>query len=286
MLAASCAPAAPTGSRASPSASSSTPAAPSSSPTSPAPTTTSQLGPVFLIVMENKPAATALDPGSAPYTAALARRYGLATNYRAVAHPSLPNYLALTSGETFGITDDVYHRLPAGGIGAQLTSAGISWRAYFEGMTQGCFGPGVRYALKHNPFAYYGGACPQNVVSLDPLAEDLRQGTPRFLFIKPDLCHDTHDCPVSTGDDWLRQWVAVILASPAWQAGGTLLLTWDEGTGAGNRVAALVITPEAKGRTSALPYDHYSLLATMEDLLGLPRLGKAVGARPMRDLLP
>ena len=74
--------------------------------------------------------------------------------------------------------------------------------------------------------------------------------------------------------------------SPAWQAGGTLLLTWDEGSGAGNRVAALVITPEAKGRTSALPYDHYSLLATMEDLLGLPRLGKAVGARPMRDLLP
>jgi phospholipase C len=236
--------------------------------------------------MENKPVSTALDPGSAPYTAALSRRYGLATNYYAVAHPSLPNYLALTSGETFGISDDAYHTLPAGGLGAQLTRAGITWRAYYEGMTQGCFGSGIRYAVKHNPFAYYGGACPENVVSLDPLAGDLRQGTPRFLFINPDLCHDTHDCPVSTGDDWLRQWVQAIVASPAWLAGGTLFVTWDEGTDADNRVATLVIAPETAGRTSALRYDHYSLLATIEDLLGLPRLGNASGARPMSDLLP
>jgi phospholipase C len=237
-------------------------------------------------VLENKTAATAVGRGLAPYTAALAHRYGLATNYRAVAHPSLPNDLALTSGSTFGITDDAYHRLPAGGLGAQLTSAGISWRAYFEGMTQGCFGRGLRYALKHNAFAYYGGACPPNVVPLDPLAEDLRKGTPRFLFIKPDLCHDTHDCPASTGDTWLRRWVEMILASPAWQAGGTLFVTWDEGTGSDNRVATLVVAPTGAGRTSAQPYDHYSLLATMEDLMGLPRLGKAAAARPMTDLLP
>jgi hypothetical protein len=114
----------------------------------------------------------------------------------------------------------------------------------------------------------------------------LHRGTPRFLFIKPDLCHDTHDCPVSTGDAWLRQWVEMILASPAWQAGGTLFVTWDEGTGSDNRVATLVLAPKAAGRTSARPYDHYSLLATMEDLMGLPRLGKAAGAQPMTDLLP
>jgi hypothetical protein len=241
---------------------------------------------VFVIVMENKAAATALDPGLAPYTAALARRFGLATNYRAVAHPSLPNYLALTSGDTFGISDDAYHRLPAGGIGAQLSSAGISWRGYFEGMTQGCFGAGVRYALKHNPFAYYGGDCPPNIVSLEPLAQDLRQATPRFLFIKPDLCHDTHDCPVSEGDAWLRQWVELILESPAWQAGGTLFLTWDEGTGVENRVATLVITPQVPAGSSAVQYDHYSLLATIEDLMGLPRLGNAARAGSMKDLIP
>jgi phospholipase C len=236
--------------------------------------------------MENKSASTALNPSVAPYTAALAQRYGLATNYRAVASPSLPNYLALTSGDTFGITDDAYHRLPAGGVGTQLTNAGVSWRAYFEGMTQDCFMSGGGYALKHNPFAYYGGGCPPNLVPLDPLVQDLQQDTPRFLFIKPNLCHDTHDCPVATGDAWLRQWVDAILASPAWQAGGKLFVTWDEGSGADNRVATLVIAPNTASRTSAVLYDHYSLLATIEDLLGVPRLGKAAGAQPMNDLLP
>ncbi|HEV3231843.1 MAG TPA: alkaline phosphatase family protein [Candidatus Dormibacteraeota bacterium] len=294
LLAPGCAPGGPAGARRTPGQSPSalaTPSAPASPTPSPAPAAATasaapvQAGSVFLIVMENKTAAAALDPGAAPYTAALARRYGSATAYHAVSHPSLPNYLALTSGSTWGIADDGYHRLPAGGIGAQLSAAGIPWRAYLEGMSHGCFGAGTRYAVKHNPFAYYGGACPPNVVSLDPLAADLRAGTPRFLYIKPDLCHDTHDCPVASGDAWLRQWVGAILASPAWRAGGTLFLTWDEGTGSNNRVAALVIRPDVAGRTSARAYDHYSLLATIEDLLGVPRLGQAARANPMRDLL-
>ncbi|HYM66840.1 MAG TPA: alkaline phosphatase family protein, partial [Patescibacteria group bacterium] len=74
-----------------------------------------------------------------PYIANLAGQYGLATNYHGVSHPSLPNYLALTSGSTWGIADDGYHQLPAGGLGSQLTAAGIDWRAYMEGMTNGCF---------------------------------------------------------------------------------------------------------------------------------------------------
>ncbi len=126
--------------------------------------------------MENTGLARALR--SKPI-AALASRSLLATNYHAVARPSLPNYLALTSGSTWDITDDDYHVLPPGGLGAQLTAAGISWRAYMEGLTAaGCTRSPYPYALKHNPFAYYGGACPSNVVGLEALEADLQGDTP------------------------------------------------------------------------------------------------------------
>src|SRR5437660_5532060 len=148
--------------------------------------------------MENSSLATAL---RAPSISALAAKYTLATNYYAVSSPSLPNYLALTSGSTWGITDDGYHSLPVGGLGAQLTAAGVSWRAYMEGLTSaGCTGSPYPYALKHNPFAYYGGACPANVVPLDALDADLPANTPNFLLITPGPCHHApHSAPPEAG---------------------------------------------------------------------------------------
>src|SRR5215471_2143055 len=132
---------------------------------SPVPIPTPSIGPpprhVFVIVMENRSYGQAL---AGQYTARLAHDYAVATNYHGVSHPSLPNYLAMTSGSTWGITDDGFHQLPAGGLGKQLTDAGVSWRAYMEGMNNGCFRSGYPYALKHNPFAYYGATCPANVV--------------------------------------------------------------------------------------------------------------------------
>jgi hypothetical protein len=143
--------------------------------------------------MENKLPSAALDPKAAPYTAALARDHGLARNYFAVARPSLPNYLALTSGSTWGITDDDRHTLPREDLGHQLTAAHISWRAYMEGMGADCLSSAGRYALKHDPFPYYGGECPPNVVPLSRLQADLAGSAPRFVWITPDLCDDTHD---------------------------------------------------------------------------------------------
>ena len=101
---------------------------------------------VFVIVMENRSYSQAIASG---YESQLAAQYGMATNYHGVSHPSLPNYLALTSGSTWGIADDGFHALPAGGLGAQLTDAGIEWRAYMEGMSNGCFHSPYPYALKH-----------------------------------------------------------------------------------------------------------------------------------------
>ena len=241
---------------------------------------------VFLIVMENRSARQALQ-GS--FVASLAARYGVAANYHAVAHPSVPNYLALTSGSTWGVVDDSFHNLPRRDLGTELTAAGVSWRAYMEGMTSaGCMESPLPYDPGHNPFLFYGGRCPSNVVPLTALGGDLAVNTPRFSWITPDRCHDTHDCDVSVGDRWLSQEVGLITDSAAWQSNGVLFITWDEddGTSDDNRVLTLVIQPRSTHRESSRYYTHYSLLATVEDLLGVKRLGESVQATPMTDLLP
>jgi len=237
---------------------------------------------VFVIVMENHSFEEALQGA---YTAELEKQVGVATNYHAITHPSVPNYLAITSGTTWGVDADIYRALPPQDIGHQLTAARVRWRAYMEALGPGCFDSPPPYDGDHNPFAYYGGRCPDNVVPFSELSQDLTATATRFSWIGPDTCHDQHDCSIAAGDDWLRQTVGMITSSPAWQADAVLFITWDEDSGRGdNRVLTLVLRPDVKHRVSAVSYDHYSLLATIEDILGVPRLANAATATPMRDL--
>ena len=239
---------------------------------------------VFVIVMEN----TGLDRAlGSPSIGGLAQRYALFTDYHAVSRPSLPNYLAITSGSTWGISDDGYHALPATGLGAQLTAAGISWRAYMEGMTAaGCMRSPYPYALKHDPFAYYGGACPANVVPFEDLVADLNGATPSFVWITPGLCHDAHDCAIDESGAWLDDQVSRIVSSKAWSQSSALFIVWDEGDGNdANLVPLIVATSRGLTGQIATPYDHYDLLATIEDAFDLPRLGAAAQAKPMAEVL-
>lgn len=256
-------------------------ASPSTSTSAQAPPTAGKPH-VFLIVLENRSYSEALGMS---YIAQLAAKYGLATDYHGVSHPSLPNYLAMTSGSTWGIADDGYHRLPAGGLGAQLTKAGIDWRAYMEGMNNGCFNSGYPYAVKHNPFAYFGGTCPPQVVPFTRFSGDMSGTVPNFVWITPNLCHDGHDCSDATVNDWLTQTVPIILGTKAWQQDGVLFITYDEGEDAANSVLTLVIHPRPILHRSSRQYNHYSLLATIEDQLGVPRLGDAANATPMSGLM-
>jgi len=239
---------------------------------------------VFVIVMENTSLGRAL--GSQPI-ARLAAANALATNYHAVARPSLPNYLALTSGSTWDIADNEYHALPSADVGTQLTAARVSWRAYMEGMTtDGCMRSPYPYALKHNPFAYYGGACPANVVPIEALDADLAGDTPSFVWITPGLCHDGHDCALDMAAAWLDGLVSKIVSAVAWRSGGMLFIVWDEGDGGDtNLVPLIVLTTRASPMRVETEFDHYSLLATIEDVFGLPRLGAAATARPLTELL-
>jgi hypothetical protein len=224
---------------------------------------------VVVIVMENRDYSSVI---GLPYIRSIATAATALTDYHAAGHPSLPNYLALTSGTTWGISDDGYHVLPQQDLGDQLTSAGVPWRAYMEGVGSDCRVSTGRYAVRHDPFAYYGGRCPASVVPLGDLAPDLAGASPpRFMWITPDLCHDMHDCSSSVGDAWLSRTVPSILSSPA-MSNGVVFVTWDENEGGGSNQVLTLVLGARRPRSPSAPSAHAALLATVEDLLGLPRL--------------
>ena len=250
---------------------------------------------VIWIWMENKSYSQVVGSSAAPYLNSLAAGCGLATNYTAVTHPSLPNYIAATSGSYWGIGDDnppSSHPLAVNSIFEQAGSAG----SYEESMPSNCdLTASGSYAPKHNPEAYYTNvrtACaadnvPMGTTSSGAFASALSSGTlPKFSFVTPNLCNDMHDCSVQTGDVWLQSWVPKITSSPTYQAGNTVLfITWDEDDSqTGNHVATLVVSPyTSAGTKSATAYTHYSLLRTTEELLGITTfLGNAASATSMR----
>jgi acid phosphatase len=252
---------------------------------------------IFTIVMENHSYSQIIGSGSAPYINSLAAKYGLATNYVAVAHPSLPNYLALTGGSTFGITSDCTTCFVSAPNIAKdrVEASGRSWKAYMESMPRACFvGDSYPYMQKHDPFIYFNdirtnAAECNKVVPYSTLATDLGSAgtTPNYAWITPNMCNDMHDCSVSTGDTWLKNNVPAILNSAAFTTQNSLLMiTWDEDNGAsGNHVATLVIAKDVPaGFRSSVRYTHYSLLRTVESAWGLaPLTGNDGGASPMSD---
>jgi phosphatidylinositol-3-phosphatase len=222
---------------------------------------------------------------AAPYENQLAGQCGLATNYHAVTHPSLPNYIAATSGDYWGIADDnapSSHPLSVPSIYSQVKAAGLTWRDYEESAPGNCpTASSGTYAVKHDPAPYYTGIrsdcanwdIPMGTTSSGAFVNDLNKGTlPAFSFVTPNLCNDTHDCSIATGDAWLKGWIPKITSSSAYQSGTTVLfLTWDEDDGSSsNRVVTIVVSPTTPaGTRSATSFTHYSLLKTTEQLLGV-----------------
>jgi phosphatidylinositol-3-phosphatase len=228
---------------------------------------------VVVIVFENKERGDVLGSGVAPVFDQLAARYAQATNDRAVAHPSLPNYLALVSGSTHGVVDDC-ENCPQSGptIGSQLTQRGRSWGAYAEG-----YPSSPRYAKKHVPFLYFSG----ELTHVHPLSVFAPDRLPAYSFVVPDLCHDMHDCSVATGNSWLATFIKPLLAI----RGTAIFIVFDEGAsslGGGGHVALIVAGRPVKPHSVYRPAtSHYGLLRTIEDALGLPALGAAAHTSPL-----
>jgi len=241
--------------------------------------------------MENKEQGRVLGRPDAPFLTGLGRRGGVAANSFGVRHPSLPNYIALVSGSTQGITDDCTScTAPAPNLAGQLERAGRTWAAYLEGLPAPCARPAFagRYAKKHDPFAYDPAIAARPArcrrrMPLARLATDVRRDRlADFVLITPDLCHDTHDCGVAAGDRFLARIVPGLL--PALGPHGMLVVTYDEGDSDrgccggshGGRIATVLAGPDvAAGARMTRPIDHYGVLATVEDAFGLRRLAAA-----------
>lgn len=249
---------------------------------------------IAVVVMENRSEASIIGNPEAPYINSLARTNAYLDNYSGVTHPSLPNYLALIGGDTFGITSDCTDCfVNSRNLADSLADAGISGKAYMEDMPGACFG-GSRgnYAQKHNPFAYFDNvrndpARCMAVVPYSELAGDLAgDNLPTFIWITPNLCHDMHDCSVATGDRWLADNLPPLLNSSGFSQ-SLLALVWDENDGSpGNRVPLILAGPQIRpGYISHTPANHYSLLRTIELAWGLPPLTANDGAaQPITDV--
>jgi acid phosphatase len=248
---------------------------------------------VVLVVFENHEATEIAGNPDAPTFNALARRYATLTSYDAVAHPSLPNYLALVSGSTQGITSDCTECIVRGrSLADTLGAAGKTWKTYAEDLPYPGFtgGSAGRYAKKHDPFLYFRDVADSRVrrnrvVPFTQLGRDLaRHRLPDFSLVIPNLCNDMHDCSVATGDAWLKAHVVPLLRSPELR-GGVVFVVFDEGTsdtGGGGRIEALVLGPTVRrGSRFTKPTNHYGLLRTIEDAWKLPRLGHSRTGTPI-----
>ena len=235
--------------------------------------------------MENHGSGSIIGSSQAPYVNQLANSYGLATNYFAISHPSLPNYIALTSGGTQGVGDDngpSSHPLNVPSIFSQLP--GGQSRSLQESMPSNCLkSDSGQYVLHHDPMAYYtnlGSDCGSFDVPFGA-SPDLSAA---FTFITPNAIHDMLNGTVAQGDSFLSSYVPALMATAQYQAGNTaIFITWDEdeNSGGSNKVPTIVVSPYTGAVKVSTSYSHYSLLRTAEDLLGLPALGGAVTASPM-----
>lgn len=232
--------------------------------------------PVVVIVMENKDYG---DVVNAPYLSDFASRGTLFTNYHANTHPSLPNYMAMTSGvlSCNGSDSCATNSFTQNNIFRQLGKARIGWRAYEESMPSNCArSSSGSYLVRHNPPPYYtdlAKTCPKRDLPYpNPVPSPLKP----FTFVTPNACNDMHDCSVTTGDNWLAAHVPALL-----QNNVTVVIVFDEGStsdGGGGHVYAAVVGPNlSAGHTDSTSYSHYNLLAGLEDHFGVPRLAGAVG---------
>jgi phosphatidylinositol-3-phosphatase len=242
---------------------------------------------VILIVMENHGFDQVA--GHSPFLNSLAHRCGLAAGYHAVAHPSLPNYLALTSGSTQGLVGQDCSPGSACQSGGESIFSQTPWRAYAESMTARCsLTNSGDYAVRHNPAVYYTRVkeeCATADVPLTELPGDLRSDRlAPYTIITPNLCSDEHNCGVSNGDAWLARWVPRLTSSAVYRRGATaIFITYDEDDrGEDNRVYTVVVARSVRpGTVAETPFTHYSMLRTNEQLLGLPPIGEAATAASM-----
>jgi hypothetical protein len=260
-------------------------------------TSAAPFGHIFIVVEENTDYSSVVGTTAMPYLNSLISQYGLATQYYANTHPSIGNYMMLTTGQI--LTNDDGQTLSSFPVSAdnvvrELLAAGKTWKSYAEdlpsvGYTGGNTG---NYAVRHNPLAYMtdvqnSSVQVQNLVPFTQFATDLTNGTlPDYSFIVPNLCNDAHNCSISTADTWLQGNIDPLIKSPLFQKDGLLIIVFDESasdnTNGGGRVVAVLISGAVSkvGYQSTTLYQHQSTLRLTLEGLGVTTLPGAAATAP------
>ena len=234
-----------------------------------------------IVIMENHAYGEVIGSPQAPYLNQLARQGTLFTHSYAITHPSEPNYLALFAGGTQGVTDDSCpHRFTAANLASELIAAGKTFAGYSEDLpgTGSAVCTSGEYARKHVPWTDFSNvpAADSQPFTSFPAGDYAR--LPALSFVIPNLCHDMHDCPVSTGDAWLR---AHLSGYARWAAShaSLLVVTWDEDdSSAGNQIPTIMTGQMVRAGRYSAPVTHYGVLRTLESLYRLPPTGHAAAA--------
>ena len=253
---------------------------------------------LLVLVFENHGRGQAMQ--QMPHLRYWANRYGQATDYYAITHPSLPNYLAIFGGSTFGVHSDCSAGssgcVPAAAsVFAQTIAAGRTARAYQESMGRPCQTDSAGdYAARHGPWPYWTGPRERHLCQAEDvpagtpgggaLLTDIRRGRlPVTGELTPNLCHDGHDCPLSVADRWLAGWMPKLMSGPDYRNHRlTIVITFDENDGSGpNRVALVVIDPRLSHVVVRQRCTHYCLARWLAENAQVRPLRQAAQARDL-----
>jgi acid phosphatase len=242
---------------------------------------------IVLVMFENKKYSSINGSSSAPYFNTLASQSAKFTSSFAITHPSQPNYVALFSGATQGVTDDT---CPANlgakaNLGQQLIGAGKSFKGYSEAMPSdgytGC--SSGTYRRKHNSWVDFSNVPAASNVRYSSFPSDFTQ-LPTVAFVTPDMCNDMHDCSIGTGDTWLKNHLDAY-AQWAKTHNSLLIVTFDEDSGTSvNQIFTTFTGANVKVGSYSESINHYTVLRTIEASYGLPGIGNAASKSPILDV--
>ncbi len=246
----------------------------------------------ILVIMEENHNSSEVFPLGMPYLWHLAQKYGHATAWHAIGHPSLPNYLAIFGGSSFNDPNDCPPgsgcTYPGPSVFAQALARGKTARAYEESMPQPCDpNDSGNYDVNHNPWVYFPGeasACrsgdvPAGTPHGGTLVSDVRAGTlPTVGLITPNLVDNGHNGSLARADAWLRRWMPVLQSGSDWRSGKlAIVVVFDEGD-TNQRVPFVLIAPGVSGAVMTEPADHYALTRLIDQVIGAPPLRQAADA--------
>jgi phospholipase C len=241
---------------------------------------------IVVVMEENHSFSDIIGSSQAPYINSLAAEGALFTESFAITHPSEPNYLAIFSGSTQGVTDDSCpHTFSTATLESELLAAKKTFTGYSEGLPQA--GSMVctsgEYARKHVPWTNFSKDSPTDNQPFTSFPTDFSQ-LPLVSFVIPNLLDDMHDGTIQQGDIWLQTNLSVY-ASWAMTNNSVLIITWDEDDGSeSNQIPTIFVGEQVKPGKYSEKITHYNVLRTIEQAYKLKHLGASASAKPIKDI--